>query len=152
MTPRSLLMLVVIGILAVAGGWYFGSSTTPTELRSVDAGKLMFPDLAPKLKDPSKVEVVHQGKTTTIALQNGRWGLADRGDYRIQDTKLRGMLTGLTELRLVERRTTDAAQFSRLGVEDADATASNSNLLRVLDGSGKKLVELIVGHRRVRTQ
>lgn len=152
MSPRTLLALLVVGVLAVAGGWYFGTSTTSTEQRTVDAGKLMFPDLAPKLKDAAKIEIVHQGKPLVLALQNGQWGLADRGGYRVQETKLRGMLTALTELRLVEPRTTDPAQFGRLGVEDPDAPGSNSNLLRILDGAGKPLVAVVVGHRRVRTQ
>ena len=62
------------------------------------------------------------------------------------------MLTALTELRLMEPRTSDPTQFSRLGVEDPSAPDSNSNLLRVLDSGKKLIVELIVGHRRVRTQ
>ena len=152
MSPRTLLTLVVLGVLAIGGGWYFGTATTPAQQAAMDAGKLMFPDLAPKLRDVVKIEVEHQGTPTVIALNNGQWGLADRGGYRVQETKLRGMLTGLTELRLVEARTTDPAQFSRLGVEDASTKESNSNLLRLLDGSGKPIVAVIVGHRRVRTQ
>jgi hypothetical protein len=70
----------------------------------------------------------------------------------VQPSKLRGMLTSLTELRLVEPRTTDPAQFGRLGLQDPTAKAADSNLLRVLDASGKPIVTLIVGHRRVRTQ
>jgi Domain of unknown function (DUF4340) len=152
MSTRTLIGLLVAGILAIAGGWYFGIATMPTEDRSVDAGKLMFPDLASRLKDATKIEVVHQGKPMTIALVNGQWGLADRGGYRVQETKLRGMLTALTELRLVEPRTSDPTEFSRLGVEDPNAPGSNADLLRVLDASGKPMVEVIVGHRRVRTQ
>jgi hypothetical protein len=152
MSSRTLIALLIAGVLAIAGGWYFGIATIPIEQRSVDAGKLMFPDLAPKLKDATKIEVIHQGKPTTIALVNGQWGLTDRGGYQVQETKLRGMLTALTELRLVEPRTSDPAEFSRLGVEDPDAPGSNSNLLRILDAAGKPMVAVIVGHRRVRTQ
>ena len=87
-----------------------------------------------------------------IAKHGDAWGLVDRGGYPVQETKLRGMLTALTELRLVEPRTTDPAQFSRLGLEDPNGKDATSNLLRVLDASGKPIVAVIVGHRRVRTQ
>ena len=77
----------------------------------------MFPDLAPKLKDAARVEITHQGKQTVIEKRSdGGWGLASMHDYPVQDTKLRGLLTGLTELRLTEPRTSDPAQFARLGV------------------------------------
>jgi Domain of unknown function (DUF4340) len=155
MTPRTLIVLVVLGVVAIAGGWYFGIDTLPTNQRSADSGQLMFPDLAPRLQQATKIEVVHQGKHLVIekreAAGHVHWGLADRGGYPVQETKLRAMLTALTELRLVEQRTADPAQFATLGVEDPNAKDSNSNLLSVLDGSGKPLLALIVGHRRVRT-
>ncbi len=155
MSPRTLLILIVAGVAAVAGGWFFGTATKPRQV-AVDTGQLMFPGLAPKLQGATKIEITNQGKTTTIERKgtpgNERWGLVDRGGYPIQDTKLRGMLTGLTELRLVEQRTTDPAQFGRLGLQDPDAKESKSNLLRVLDASGQPMVSVIVGHRRVRTQ
>ncbi len=155
MTPRTLVILVILGVVAIAGGWYFGIDTLPTNQRSADAGKLMFPDLAPRLQQATKIEVVHQGKPTVIEQREVgdqvRWGLADRGGYPVQETKLRAMLTALTELRLVEQRTADPAQFATLGVEDPNAKDSNSNLLSVLDASGKPILALIVGHRRVRT-
>ena len=88
----------------------------------------------------------------TIALKDGRWGLVDRGGYPVQESKLHAMLTALTELRLAQPRTSDPAQFSRLGVEDPTKPDANSNLLRILDANGKPILELITGHGRQRTQ
>jgi hypothetical protein len=152
MRPRTLLALIVVGVLAVAGGWYFGAAERPGEQQTYSAGRLMFPDLAPRLRDAARIEITHQDKTTTLERHGDAWGLADRGGYPVQGSKLRGMLTALTELRLVEPRTTDPSQFGRLGLEDPTGKEGTSNLLRVLDGSGKPIVALIAGHRRVRTQ
>jgi Domain of unknown function (DUF4340) len=152
MTPRSLLILIVLAVVALGGGWYFGAGTVPAEQKTVDAGTLMFPGLAPKLAKATKIEVVFQGKTTVIELKDGVWGIADRGGYPVQDSKLHAMLTALTELRLIEPRTSDPAAFSRLGVEDPSKPEANSNLLRVLDADGKPIVAVITGHRRTRTQ
>lgn len=152
MKPRTLVILVVLGIVAVGGGWYFGTAREPSEQRAYDTGKLMFPDLAPKLQDAARIDIVHQGRTTAIVKHGDTWGLEDRGGYVVQPSKLRGMLTALTELRLVEPRTKDPVEYSKLGLEDPDGKTAESNLLRVLDTSGRPIVELIVGHRRVRTQ
>jgi hypothetical protein len=152
MKPRTLLILILLGAIAIAGGWYFGTAEQPTGQQAYNAGKLMFPDLAPQLQNAARIEIVHQGKTTAIVKQGDIWGLEDRGGYVVQPGKLRGMLTALTELRLVEPRTTDPAEFGRLGLEDPNGKTGESNLLRVLDASGKTIAVLIVGHRRVRTQ
>ena len=107
MNQTRLLALVLAAILAVGAGWYFGTATEPVQRASMDTGRLMFPDLTAKLKNARRIEITTKGKTTVIELKDGVWGVADRGGYRVQDSKLRGMLTALTELRLVEPRTTD---------------------------------------------
>jgi hypothetical protein len=70
----------------------------------------------------------------------------------VQESRLRGLLAGLTELRLTEQRTSDPAMFGRLGVDDPNSATSTANLLRVLDASQKPVLSVIVGHRRVRSQ
>ncbi len=153
MSQTRLQALVLIAALAIAGGWYFGTATQPVQQTSIDAGKLMFPDLTAKLKDARRIEITNKGNLTVIELKNGVWGVDDRGGYPVQETKLRGLLTGLTELRLAEARTSDPAEYARLGLEDpAKDTKGTASLLRVLDGDGKPIVALIVGHRRTRTQ
>jgi hypothetical protein len=153
MRGRTVGLLVGLGVLALAGGWYFGAATTPAEQTSVAAGQLMFPGLAGRLKDAARVVITHQGKATVIEKRaDGAWGIAAMHDYPVQEAKLRGMLTGLTELRLAEARTTDPAEFSRLGVDDPHGAASSADLLQVTDAKGKPIVEVIVGHRRMRSQ
>jgi hypothetical protein len=113
----------------------------------------MFPDLTPKLGSVARVEITHQGKQTVIEKRgDGGWGIAAMHDYPVQEAKLRGLLTGLTELRLAEVRTSDPAEFGRLGVDDPNAAGSSADLLQLVDASGQPLVAVIVGHRRVRSQ
>lgn len=146
-------LLVALGVVAVAGGWYFGTRETPSERTTVASGALMFPDLAPRLRDAAKVDITHQGKQTVIEKRpDGGWGVAAMHDYPVQEAKLRGLLTGLTELRLAEPRTSDPAQFARLGVDDPNGPASTADLLRVADSADKPILAVIVGHRRVRSQ
>jgi hypothetical protein len=156
MRTRSIAALCVLGALALGGGWYFGTAREPAEQTSVAGGTLMFPDLTARLADATRIEITHQGTTIALVRQGDKpespWGLAQRGMYPVQDTKLRAMLTALTELRLVEPRTTDPALFGRLGLADADQKDSTADLLLVYDKTAKPIAALLVGHRRVRTE
>lgn len=153
MRARTVSLLVVLAVVAVAGGWYFGTRTQPGEQTTATARSLMFPDLAPKLRDLARIEIIHQGKPTVIQKRpDGDWGVASLHDYPVQEAKLRGMLTGLTELRLTEPRTTDPAAFSRLGVDDPNGAGSTGDLLRLVDNRGNVILAVIAGHRRVRSQ
>jgi len=152
MTPRTGLALLLAGALVLAGGWYLGPAQMQPAAQTIRPGTLMFPNLAARLQDAAEIEVAHQGKTLVIRRKGNVWGLADRGGYPVQAEKLRAMLTALTELRLVEPRTSDPADYDRLGVGDPKAPNSTADLLRVVDASGKPIVALIVGHRRVLTE
>ncbi|HVY15471.1 MAG TPA: DUF4340 domain-containing protein [Rhodopila sp.] len=153
MKPTTVVILAVCGVLALGGGWYFGTRTEPVEQSTIPPGSLMFPGLANKLATVAKLEIAHQGKTLTIEKRpDGEWGIASMHDYPVQETKLRGLLTGLTELRLSEARTSEPSEFPRLGVEDPNGAKATSNLLTLADAAGKPVASLIIGHRRVRSE
>lgn len=154
MKPRTLAVLVVLGVIALAGGWYFGVAQEPQTDTTENAGRLMFPDLSAHLADAAQVELDH-GAITLRLVRNAKaddWGLAERGGYKVDMAKLRGLLTGIAELRLREKRTADPAEFSKLGLEDPTGKDANSTLVRVTDAAGHVMAALIAGHSRVRAE
>jgi hypothetical protein len=152
MKARNTLLLAVLGAAVLAGGWWFGPSSQDDRRATVAAGTLVFPGLSAKLQNAARIEITNQGRTLVLAKGDSGWGIVDRGLYPVQQDKLREALTGLTELRITEARTSDPAQYARLGVDDPKTPTTTANLIRVLDGGGQAVAELIVGHRRVRTQ
>ena len=153
MRTRTALVLVAIAALAVGAFWYFVVAPSGSAGPAAEApGTVVFDGLAPKLGTATRVEITSKGQTLVIAKAGDVWGLADHGTYRVQPDRLRELLTGLTELRITELRTSDPALLERLGLGDPASAASTAVLVRVLDGNGKPLAELVVGHRRVRTQ
>ena len=114
---------------------------------------LAFPGLAPKLAGVMRIEIKRGGANLAIArLGTDRWVLPEKGNYPARGEKVREILVGLTELRLTEPRTANAELLSRLGVEDPAAPGAASQLLRLMDGAGGVIAELVLGHRRMRTQ
>ena len=116
------------------------------------SGTLAFPDLAAKLASIAKLELRKNDATLVVLRDGNRWLLPEKGNYPIRAERVRETLVGLTELRLLEQRTSDRAQLSQLGLDDPTITGSTAILLRGLDGNGAVVVELVVGRRRVRTQ
>ncbi len=117
------------------------------------AGDLVFPGLADRLAAARRIELGRPDATLSVARrEDGVWVLPDMGDYPVRPARVRELLVGLTELRLVEPRTADPALLDRLGLEDPAKPGSTALPLRVLDAQGAALAELVVGRRRVRTQ
>ncbi|MDN3565398.1 DUF4340 domain-containing protein [Paeniroseomonas aquatica] len=150
MERRTLLLLGTAAVVSVGAALVL----TPDGLRQRDTspGTLAFEGLAPKLRDATRIEVRKSDATLVLLRQGEAWVLPDRGNYPVRPEKLREMLVGLTELRLVEARTADRAQLDRLGVDDPARPGSTAVLLRILGPQDQPIAELVVGRRRVRTQ
>ncbi len=116
------------------------------------AGTLAFPDVAAKLGIIAKLELRKNDATLVVVRDGDRWLLPEKGNYPVRSERVRETLVGLTELRLVEPRTSDRTQLAVLGLDDPTNAGSTAVLLRALDAAGAVVVELIVGRRRVRTQ
>ena len=80
-------------------------------------------------------------------------GRARRGrDAVPQRERVRELLVGLTEVRLLEPRTADPGLYERLGVDEPSKPGSTGLLVRVQDAKSDPLAELVVGRRRVRDE
>ena len=147
---RTTHLLAIAGAIALIAGWQFGTQGQTGQM-VVAPGTLVFPGLATKLQDAERVTITTKGRTLTLVRKDGIWGIAERGGYRAQQDRLRELLTGLTELRVTEQRTSDPEQYDRLGVGDPNKPTTTAQLVRVLGAQDRVIAELVVGHRRVRT-
>ncbi len=140
------------GAAAVAAGAAAFLVPRTTETPATDAAVLAFPNLAPRLAAARKIEIRQGPQTLTLDRQDETWVLPQKGDYPARAERVREMLTGLTELRLTERRTADPESLDRLGLGEPGRPASTAASLRVLDAAGAPIADLIIGRRRMRTQ
>jgi len=151
MNRRSLLLLSGAAALAAGAVVVLG----PGGPKPPDTGTapLMFRDLAARLAGAMRIEVKRHDQSLTVTRREGDvWVLPDTANYPVRAEKVRELLVGLTELRLVEPRTSNPEMLDRLGLQDPEREGSTASLLRVLDGAGGIIAELVVGRRRVRTQ
>jgi hypothetical protein len=152
MKPRTSLLLVLLAVIVLAGGWYFGVHRGAPVASTVAAGQLAFPGVAPRLQQAARIDIQHEGKTLVLSRHGDAWGVDAAAGYPAQATKVHDLLAGLADLRLTEPRTADPAQFGRLGLEDAGKPHADSTLISVLDGEAKPIIALLVGHTRMRGQ
>lgn len=152
MKRRPLLLLGGTAVVAAAAAIVLGPRV-PGAPAETSSAPLMFQNLAGRLAGAARIEMRQGGKSVAVAKRDAEaWVLPDMQDYPVRPEKVRELLVGLTELRLTERRTSDAAMLDRLGLEDPAAANSTAALLRVLDSKGDPIAELVVGRRRMRTQ
>src|SRR3954469_18663169 len=109
MKRRPLLLLGGAAVIAAAAAAVLGPRT-PDAPPETGSAPLMFQNLAARLSGAARIEVRQGGKSVAVAKRDAEtWVLPDMQDYPVRPEKVRELLVGLTELRLTERRTNDAA-------------------------------------------
>lgn len=152
MHRRNLLLLGGAAALVLAAVLALNPAAPPTPVAVAVAGGLAFPGLAARLPDVRQIELRRGEEVLVLERKGDRFVVPARGDYPARQERVREALVGLTELRLIEPRTAEPAQYERLGTDDPMRVGATAVGLRLLDDAGRPLAEMIVGRRRVRTQ
>jgi hypothetical protein len=146
MRGRSLAVLCVVTAVLVAAAVLAVRQRAPDELAPKE---LLFPELRARVNDVAQIRVEGKGRGVTLVRDGERWMIREADNYPALFEKVRQVAVGFAELRLVDRKTGNPEYYSRLGVEDPAGAGANSMLVALLDASGGKLAELIVGRNRM---
>jgi hypothetical protein len=150
MKLRNALILLLLAVLVGAGGWYFGRDGGGSERMPV--AHLAFPGLVDKLGQAEKIDIAQSGKEITLVRNGEIWGIAQKFNYPVIPAAVHGLFAALSELRLQEPRTADPALLGRLGLADPTVAGSTVTTVRVLDGKGAALAEILMGNKRTATE
>jgi len=141
MNPRRVVILLAAGLVVIAIALWL-SSQRHLE-RSIVSGQPVLPELRSALNAVQEVRLVKgDGSQTTLKKRESDWVVAER-EYPADSGRVRKLLLDIADLKVVEEKTRDPANYSKLGVEDV--TAANASGVKVEIVNGKKPVDLIVG-------
>lgn len=140
---RTMLLLGGAGVASLGAAAWLAPREDAPPLQATPP--LAFPGLAERLPAARRVEITRHDAAVTLRL-DGVWRVAERANWPARPARLREALTGLTELRLLEPRAPDA----RNGTDDPATPGATGTRLRVLDGDGAALADVVLGTRRSR--
>src|SRR5882672_5139173 len=140
MKPTTFLVLLAATAVSVVAAGYAVVSESRIQAPAIAGGKPVFGDLLAHANDVESVT----GKFA-IARKGGGWALAEKDDYPVAADKLRQLVAGLADLRLLEAKTDQPDRYARLDVEDIAAKDAKSKQVMLAGAGGKPLATLIVG-------
>ncbi len=127
-------------LLAVFSVWQ-RSSIGEAEFKA----QRMFPSLAAKVDDIATIQVETKGAAFNVSRNaQGDWVLPDKMNYPADFSTVRKAILGLSELDLVEGRTSRADWQERLGL-GLPKSGGSGTLVTVKDKKGEVLASLIAG-------
>ncbi len=104
-----------------------------------------FPDLAGRINDAAEMTVISNDARITLARTGDGWGLRGRADYPIHYDRIKRAIVGLSELTLLEGKTSDPVRYERLQVQDPDEEGARSVRFEIRDGAGGVIAGGVIG-------
>jgi hypothetical protein len=127
-------------VLLAAGVWI---SLHRSNQQADLGGASVFADLKPALGEVEEIRFSKgDGSRTTLQKGADGWTVVER-QYPADAGRVRELAMGLANLKIIERKTSDPANYARLGVETPDTPTAASTLVEVV--AGAKTWSLIVG-------
>lgn len=148
MKPKT---FVITGLAAVATG--IAAVAVYTTHNQWDPGRIggekLVPALASGTADVRSLVLTRDGETLTLESNaDGRWTLKERYGYPSDPDKVRALLVKLAQAELVEAKTRMPDRHALLELEDPAGEDAKSRSLKMMDGSGRVIADLVIGKRR----
>jgi FlaG/FlaF family flagellin (archaellin) len=141
MTTRRVLLLLAAAVLVIAGGLWLSSQRQSQA--STLAGGPVLKDLKPALNDVSEVRISKgDGTLATLRKRASDWVVVER-DFPADGGRVRKLLLDLGNLEIVEEKTSEAANYATLGVEDVTSATATGTKIEVV--APPRTFALIVG-------
>jgi len=139
MSRQAFLALIVAAALAISAALYLSAQRN---LQRDAHGGALLPALAGELNTVTALSVRRgsAAPTVTVHEKDGRWTVAERGDYPADVAKLRKLLLALGDAKIVEEKTSNPANFVSIGVEDPSLPAATGAEISVTARDGKHAV------------
>lgn len=140
MRKRPLMLAAAAALLLIAGVWL--SMHRASEQADLGGGSV-FADLTAALGEITEIRLSKgDGSRATLRKAAQGWTVVER-EYPADSGRVRDLALGLAGMKYIERKTSDPANYAKLGVEAPDTPTATSTLVEVV--AGERSWALIVG-------
>ena len=144
MKPRSFLALAGLTLLAVIAA-VLVVVDQPALTTLTKGEESAFEVLSERVNDAAELTIRSNEATFSIVRTDTGWGMKDRAKYPVHFDKVKTALVGLSELKLLEAKTSDPSRYKRLEVEEPDTEEAQSVRFEIKDAAGKSMASGLVG-------
>ncbi|MDJ0919760.1 MAG: DUF4340 domain-containing protein [Henriciella sp.] len=139
---RLAVVAVVLWLVVFASGWLAPSGTSS----HARLGEPVLPGFAETRREAQRIRFSMADDAYTILRTESGWVMEESGNYPIRPDRLSELATGLENLTLDQKRTSDPYKHDGVGVGDP-SEGGNGVLIEVFDAEGAQTASLIAGRK-----
>ncbi len=138
-------LFILIAAIILGGVLYYIGSKPDGGL--ADANSYLIPNLSEKLNDVTKLTIHKAGneELTTVSKAENTWVVENKDGYTADIGFVRSVFNKLAEAKLVEAKTSNPENYSKLGVQDIEKTDAQGVMLAIEGLS--ETINIIAGNK-----
>lgn len=113
-----------------------------------NSGERLFPALLSGVNDVNELIVETKDQTVTLVREESTWQVKEKAGYRADVEKVKQILIGLAELRILEPKTKNPELYDRLGLQDKEQEGSLSTTVTLKTPNNSEAAMVILGNQR----
>lgn len=111
-------------------------------------GQLLLPALTREAAQAQQIEITQGEKRLTLERSGSDWRIKERAGFPANPERVRALLVALQRSELIEPKTAAKDRLKLLELEDPSAKDAKSRLVRIVDGKGRAIAEVVLGKGR----
>lgn len=147
MTPKHFAALAAAAAVSLVAALLVYSASEPWS-RATPSGAALFEQLQSNPPPIERIEISQAGSTLTLERKGEEWQLKEHAGFPAAPEKVRAFLVALAEAQLAEPKTRRKERYPLLALEDPSQQGANARLVKLVDGGGKAVAEVVVGKKR----
>ncbi len=145
MSNRAVLLFILAAVLLGALSLVALQLSSPVPIETGEG--FLVPDFGSQADGAAEIEIRTNMATLRLQRRDGVWTLPDKTGIEAKQDKVRALLIGLAELSSDDPKTTNPANYGRIGVDDPGEPGSRATRVTVRDGDGNELASVLVGNQ-----
>ena len=137
------LVLPLVAIICVAVIGFFILQDTDNE--SEPSFDLFFPKLVDQIEEVTQISVSTSREKLTIRLIDDEWRLENKDFYPVRFEPVQKLLVGLSQLRKLERKTSDPDRYGELNLAGVGIDGSSTILVELRNSGGGLISSVNIG-------
>ncbi len=138
--------LLILGILAMA---MLAAAVIAYTRKSTEyvapTPELLYGGLFDRVGDIKEIHVIGPKGEFHVDLEDDQWRMREKGGYPIRTERIRTAVLSLSDLRVIEPKTSRPDNYPLLGLQEP-GEGSDSILVEMHDAEGEEIVSIILGY------
>lgn len=149
MKTKQILLLIVLVVAVGIGGLVLHKKQGAAWSSGAGEGGKLLPNL-PVGEALAQIVITEGTNTLTLAKQNDKWRVAERGGYAANYSEISSAVLKLRDLKPVQLEQIGASQLGRLQLLAPGLGSNTATRVEFRDASGKALTTLLLGKTQMR--